>query len=76
MRFVGKTFHPDCFRPIETVETDDSEGEDAASESGIVSESVSASSVILMFGGTGNFKKTPSGQGKNILVQPVQILNF
>merc|ERR1712012_802736 len=29
-------------------------------EGGIVSESVSASSVILMFGGTGKFKKTPS----------------
>ena len=63
------------FRPIETVETDDSEVEDAASESGIVSESVSATSVILMFGGTGKFKKTPSGQGKNILVQPEQISN-
>ena len=29
-------------------------------ESGIVSESVSASSVILMFGGTGKFKKSPT----------------
>ena len=52
------------FRPIETVDTDDSDrDDDAESESGIVSESVSASSVILMFGGTGKFKKSPATTG-------------
>ena len=51
-------------RNIETVDTDTEDTDtDAATavaeeESGIVSESVSASSVILMFGGTGRFKKS------------------
>ena len=36
------------------------EGGNEIDESGIVSESVSASSVILMFGGTGKFKKSPT----------------
>ena len=34
-------------------------------ESGIVSESVSASSVILMFGGTGKFKKSHGAPSKD-----------
>merc|ERR1711976_731751 len=54
-------------------ECDESDGRDEGQEeieeeSGIVSESVSASSVILMFGGTGKFKKSPSSQvtGENL----------
>lgn len=38
--------------------------EEEGEQSGIVSESVSASSVILMFGGTGKFKKTPGAANK------------
>ena len=34
--------------------------EEEEEEGGIISESVSASSVIQMFGGVGKFKKTPS----------------
>merc|ERR1712066_34729 len=57
-------------RPIETVESDTEsvadkmENKEKEEESGIVSESVSASSVILMFGGTGKFKKTPGAANK------------
>ena len=56
-------------RNIETVDTDTEDAEDTEpaaaageEESGIVSESVSASSVILMFGGTGRFKKSAAPQ--------------
>ena len=59
------------FRPIETVESDaesvaekTENNEQEEGQSGIVSESVSASSVILMFGGTGKFKKTPGAPSK------------
>ena len=59
------------FRPIATVESDnESEAEKAdtkegeGEQSGIVSESVSASSVILMFGGTGKFRKTPGAANR------------
>ena len=59
------------FRPITTVESEnESEVEKADTkeeeeeQSGIVSESVSASSVIQMFGGTGKFKKTPGAANK------------
>ena len=50
------------FRNIVTVETDDEDdvNETIEDESGIVSESVSASSVIQMFGGIGKFKKSPT----------------
>ena len=76
------------FRPIATVESDaESEVEKVESikenqegeQSGIVSESVSASSVILMFGGTGKFKKTPgasnkeSEEGIKIILQVVKL---
>ena len=52
----------DAESEVEKVEStkDREEGE----QSGIVSESVSASSVILMFGGTGKFKKTPGASNK------------
>ena len=59
------------------VEKVDSTKEQEGEQSGIVSESVSASSVILMFGGTGKFKKTPgavnkeSEEGINIIILQV-----
>ena len=65
-----RDFDENIFRPIETVESDTEsvadkmENKEKEEESGIVSESVSASSVILMFGGTGKFKKTPGAANK------------
>ena len=44
----------------ETLEQDHEEVEEEEDEGGIISESVSASSVIQMFGGVGKFKKTAS----------------
>jgi len=62
----------DAISPVEDVEDDN----DSVIESGIVSESVSASSVIEMFGGVGKFKKVAKEEPiVNLSTDPVSSIN-